>query len=452
MAYYLGIDLGTTYTAAARYRDGVPEMVSLGNRSTVVPSAVLVTREGEFLIGEAALRRGTVEPERLAREFKRRIGDSVPLLLGGSPLSAEALSARLLRWVIDRVSQMEGGPPSRVALTFPANWGLFKQELLAQVIRLAEVGSAVTLTEPDAAAISYAATERVAVGETIAVYDLGGGTFDAAILRKTAAGFDLLGEPEGIEQLGGIDIDEAVFDHVRQAAADAFADLDLDDSATVAAVARLRRDCVDAKEVLSADTDVTIPRWASLGQSSSRSSLPGCTTPSAPCAGRCAPRACSPRRSRPCSSSVAPPASRSSAGSSAKGWVAPSPSTPTPSTPSLSAPRWRPMVPVPVPLPLPVLDPVVGPPISRMSAPSSSPPQPATTRSRAEKSAAAVCLRTIMVLLRKGKPDKRRKANLTERTPPGLPRAWLSCSSGPASPECAAVLVGRRGAELSAPG
>jgi molecular chaperone DnaK (HSP70) len=71
-------------------------------------------------------------------------------------------------------------------------------------------------TEPEAAAISYAAGERMADGDVVAVYDLGGGTFDAAVLRRTAGGFELLGRPEGIEQLGGADFDEAVFDHVTR--------------------------------------------------------------------------------------------------------------------------------------------------------------------------------------------------------------------------------------------
>jgi molecular chaperone DnaK len=259
MSYGLGVDLGTTYSAAARYRDGVADVVSLGYRSTIVPSTVLVTQEGEFLVGDAAQRRGATEPERLAREFKRRIGDSVPVMVGGTPLSAEALSARLLRWIVDQVTGQEGGPPDRIGLTYPANWGLFKQELLAQVIRLAEVPRAVTLTEPDAAAISYAAAERVEPGAIIAVYDLGGGTFDAAILRKTVGGFELLGEPEGIEHRGGVDIDEAVFAHVKQALGKELDDLPADDPFAVRAVARLRQDCIEAKEALSSDTDVAIP-------------------------------------------------------------------------------------------------------------------------------------------------------------------------------------------------
>src|SRR5690606_21715318 len=78
-------------------------------------------------------------------------------------------------------------------------------------------------------------------------------------LRKTETGFEILGQPEGIERLGGIDFDAAVFNHVRQAPGGKPEALDADDSTAIAAVARLREECVAAKEALSSDTDATIP-------------------------------------------------------------------------------------------------------------------------------------------------------------------------------------------------
>ena len=93
----------------------------------------------------------------------------------------------------------------------------------------------------------------------VGVYDLGGGTFDAAILRRTPAGFELIGRPEGIERLGGIDVDEAVFSHVVTVMGTALSGLDPEDGAVLSAVARLRQECIVAKEVLSQDTEVTIP-------------------------------------------------------------------------------------------------------------------------------------------------------------------------------------------------
>mgnify|MGYP006197055517 CR=1 FL=1 len=259
MSYALGVDIGTTFSAAAVYRQGRAEMVSLGYHSALVPSAVLITSANETLVGDAALRRGQSEPERLARFFKRRIGDSVPMILGGSPLSAETLTARLLRAVVDRVVEQQGERPSQVAVTRPANWGPFKQDRFDQAVRLADLQDVTVLTEPEAAALAYAAEQRIAPDAVVAVYDLGGGTFDATVLRRTGDRFSVVGEPEGIERLGGIDFDAAVFEHVRQSLYGAIEALDEDDPVTLRSITRLRNECIEAKEALSSDTQVTIP-------------------------------------------------------------------------------------------------------------------------------------------------------------------------------------------------
>jgi actin-like ATPase involved in cell morphogenesis len=257
-SYQLGIDLGTTYTAAAVARAGRVTVVGLGNRAASIPSVIYLRTDGTVLTGEAASRHGPSEPGRVAREFKRRFGDPTPILLGGTPYSAEALTARMLRWVVDKVVELEGGTPGQIAVTHPANWGPYKKDLLAQALRLAEV-DAITLTEPEAAAIAYAANERVDPGAVVAVYDLGGGTFDAAVLRKAEDGFTILGQPEGIERLGGIDFDEAVVQHVRSALGGALDQVDPDDEQAMSALARLRAECVEAKEALSSDTETSIP-------------------------------------------------------------------------------------------------------------------------------------------------------------------------------------------------
>jgi molecular chaperone DnaK len=259
MSYNLGVDLGTTYTAAAVRRGDDVRMLDLGTRGVSVPSVVFLKDDETTLVGEAAQRRGVSEGHRVAREFKRRLGDTTPIILGSTPYSAEALMARLLRWVVDQATQLEGGPPDSVTVTHPANWGDYKKDLLLQAIRIADIDVATVITEPEAAVLHYASQSRVEPGRVIAVYDLGGGTFDAAVLRKTQDAFQYLGTPEGIERLGGIDFDEAVFNHVQRALSAAGAELDPDDPQTVAGLRRLRDDCVDAKEALSADSDVSIP-------------------------------------------------------------------------------------------------------------------------------------------------------------------------------------------------
>ncbi|MBW0100805.1 Hsp70 family protein, partial [Pseudonocardia sp. KRD-184] len=271
MGYQLGIDLGTTYTSAAVCRSDdrrwvEPEVVTLGTRGATVPSVLFLAPDGSVVVGDAAERRALTDPDRVVREFKRRIGDDTPIVVAGRAFAPEELSARLVRWVVDRVAEREGGPASRIAVTHPASWGPHKRDLLAGA--LAAQGVSVTfLAEPQAAALHYAAAERIEPGSTVAVYDLGGGTFDAAVVRKAdparagagTAGFGLLGRPEGLDRVGGIDFDEAVFEHIRDALPEVFSSLDPADPATLSAVARVRRDCTEAKEALSSDTEVSIP-------------------------------------------------------------------------------------------------------------------------------------------------------------------------------------------------
>ena len=282
MGYQLGIDVGTTYTAAAVCRSAdrrwvEPEVVTLGTRGATIPSVLFIAPDGNVVVGEAAERRALTDPDRVVREFKRRIGDPTPIVVGGRSWAPEELSARLVRWVVDRVAEREGGPATQIALTHPASWGSHKKDLLTAA--LAAQGLRVTLlAEPQAAALHYATQERVAPGSTIAVYDLGGGTFDAAVVRKAnrseaafgAAGFGMLGRPEGLDRLGGVDFDEVVFEHVRTGLPAAFSDLDDTDTGVLSAVARVRRECTEAKEALSADTDVSIPVLLPAGGGSVR--------------------------------------------------------------------------------------------------------------------------------------------------------------------------------------
>ncbi len=262
--YSLGVDLGTTYSAAAVSRDGRTDVVELGSRSASIPSVVFLRDDEHVLVGEAANRRAAAEPGRVAREFKRRIGDPTPVILGGASFSAEALTARLLAAIVDQVVEREGGWPDSIAITHPANWGPYKIDLLQQAIRLAGIDdgrATVTLTtEPEAAVRHYAANARVEAGSVIAVYDLGGGTFDAALLRKGAGtSFEPLGRPEGIERLGGIDFDAAVLGHVVRSLDGMVEALDDEEPGTLQALERLRTESVDAKEALSADTETSIP-------------------------------------------------------------------------------------------------------------------------------------------------------------------------------------------------
>ncbi|RBY82472.1 cell surface protein [Geodermatophilus sp. TF02-6] len=259
MRYGLGIDLGTTFVAAAVERDGRAETLRLGDAATVVHAAVAVRDDGVLVSGDAAARRAVSDPDRVATDLKRRLGDPTPVVLGGTSHSVTELLGTLLGDVFVRAVEASGGEPDTVVLTHPANWGPLRCRAFADVAASAGLARYATVTEPEAAAAHHAATHRLGDDEVFAVYDLGGGTFDATVLRRTTEGIEVLGTPEGIEHLGGTDFDDAVLAHVDSATGGALRRLDLGDARTVVALARLRQDCTAAKEALSFDTETTIP-------------------------------------------------------------------------------------------------------------------------------------------------------------------------------------------------
>jgi actin-like ATPase involved in cell morphogenesis len=272
VTYLLGLDLGTTFTAAAiRRGGGPPEMVTLGNRSTCMPSVLHIGRDGAVLVGDAAERRTAVDPGGVAREFKRRIGDQTPMLLGDGGHTAHELTARLARYVVDFVRSREGGEPEQISITHPAGWGGHKTALLGESLAEYGLGDSLLLSEPAAAAIAYAATERLAPGAALGVYDLGGGTVDMAVLRKDAIGsFELVGEPAGDDHFGGLDFDELLFERIRNQFPELMTGLSADDPLAVSAMARLRREITEAKEALSLDTEAVIPVLLPSGQRQAR--------------------------------------------------------------------------------------------------------------------------------------------------------------------------------------
>ena len=264
-SFVLGIDVGTSFTAAAigrRRPDGSVEIepLELGSRRTAVPTVVFLGDDGGVLVGEAAERRAIDHPERVVREFKRRIGDQTPIIVGELSVAPEDIFAILAQWVVERAEQHEGEPPAVIALSHPASWGEHRRGLIRAALAGVGLGDIELVSEPEAAGLHYLDRQKVDSGEAIAVYDLGGGTFDVALLRMQGDdAFHLIGEPTGIEHLGGADFDQRVFEHVKSLARDAFDDIDETQPDEALALARVRRDCVDAKESLSFDAETVIP-------------------------------------------------------------------------------------------------------------------------------------------------------------------------------------------------
>ncbi|MEQ9163318.1 MAG: Hsp70 family protein, partial [Ilumatobacter fluminis] len=153
--FAVGVDLGTTYTCAAVSEPPGERarVVQLTGTSQTIPSVVSITDEG-VVAGEAAERRLVSHPQTTAREFKRRLGDATPIVLGSETYGAEVLTGHLLGEVLQRVERNEGGSPAVVGLAHPASWGPFRLDLLRDAGRHAGLDEVVLVPEPVAAAVA----------------------------------------------------------------------------------------------------------------------------------------------------------------------------------------------------------------------------------------------------------------------------------------------------------
>jgi molecular chaperone DnaK (HSP70) len=258
MRYAVGVDLGTTHTAAAVARSARTEIFELGTDRAVVPSVVALADEAP-ISGDAAERHALDDPASAAREFKRRLGDPTPFLLSGVPYGAEALMGTLLRDVLAVIATEMSGAPHSVALTHPAAYGAYKLDMVREAARAAGLDGPLLISEPEAAAVEYAATRELADGSVVVVYDLGGGTFDVSLVVRRGVAFEPVGTPGGLERFGGADVDRAVLGHVRGLHPEAFEQLDSTQPEVRRDLARLISECRRAKEALSFDTAATIP-------------------------------------------------------------------------------------------------------------------------------------------------------------------------------------------------
>ncbi|UDY35009.1 Hsp70 family protein [Dermatobacter hominis] len=210
----LAIDFGTTTTAAAIVRGADVALVRFSS-TTRMPSGVFVDPDRGLLAATAAVNRGGADPGRYVRTPKRHVGRDEELVVGGDSVSVTELVAKVLATVVaEATSQAGGTPPDHVVLTHPARWGSPARQVLLDAA--AEIGiepGAVTLVpEPVAAGHDAASGGR---GSHVAIYDLGGGTFDAVVLSCGEDGsWSMAGRPGGIDPFGGESIDAALHRHL----------------------------------------------------------------------------------------------------------------------------------------------------------------------------------------------------------------------------------------------
>lgn len=261
----LAIDFGTTTTVAAVRADGSPPRLLAIDGSPLMPSSVFLTESGTLTVGRDADRQARLDPSRYEPNPKRRIDDG-EVMLGVSAIPVVELIAAVLRRVGSEVTRQFGSLPADVRLTHPARWGRVRRRLLLDAARAAGLGeNPMLIPEPVAAATHYAQLGQHSLGPQagVAVYDLGGGTFDVAVLRRSGPTWSVVAEA-GLTDLGGVDFDQAIVEHIagRQAGPHQ-AEWDAMLAAADPASRRLRRafetDVRDCKEALSRYAQAEVP-------------------------------------------------------------------------------------------------------------------------------------------------------------------------------------------------
>jgi hypothetical protein len=177
--------------------------------SPLLSSAVLLGLDGQLHTGRDAAHLARGNPEGLEPNPKRRIDDGM-VLLGSAEIRVRDLVSAVFNRVAAEARQV-GGNPGQLMLTHPAGWGPGRRRLLAETAAQAGLGQAHLISEPVAAA-TYFVHSRVAsltLGSTVLIYDLGAGTCDITLLRRTPHGFDPIAT-DGLNDTGGLDVDAAV--------------------------------------------------------------------------------------------------------------------------------------------------------------------------------------------------------------------------------------------------
>lgn len=277
MGKIIGIDLGTTNSAMAVMQAGKAEIIanSEGNRTT--PSVVAVNKNGERLAGQVARRQQVTNPKNTIYEVKRLIGrnwedkevqrdlklmgyemvksnSGVKVKMGDKEYSPEEISAMILGKLKADAEGFLGEPVTEAVITVPAYFDDSQRQATKDAGKIAGLEVKRIINEPTAAALAYGLDKGNSKDEKIAVYDLGGGTFDVSILELGDGVFEVK-STNGDTHLGGADFDRAIVNYF----VDEFKKehgIDLKDDN--AAMQRLRDEAEKAKIELSTTTEVTI--------------------------------------------------------------------------------------------------------------------------------------------------------------------------------------------------
>ncbi len=209
-----GIDLGTTNSAIAKFNCDEVQVFKNRDQMDVTSSVVRIEKTGRIIVGRRAYQTLFSDSDNVAAEFKRWMGQSDQKLFvaSGKKLSAEELSAEVLKSLIDDVYRHTGETVKASVITVPAAFGQLQCEATARAAKLAGLIEAPLLQEPIAAAIAYG-MKLDAKDRRWFVYDLGGGTFDIAIISTMNKQLSVL-EHRGDNMLGGKDFDRVIVEKI----------------------------------------------------------------------------------------------------------------------------------------------------------------------------------------------------------------------------------------------
>ncbi len=259
----IGIDLGTTNSAAAVVMGGKPVVIPSAEGPTVAgkmfPSVVAFTKDGQLLVGEPARRQAVTNPEGTVREAKRLMGTSKTITLNGKDYTPQQISAFILQKILRDAETFLGEKVTKAVITVPAHFNDNQRQATIDAGEIAGLKVTRIVNEPTAAALAYG-IDKADKELKILVFSFGGGTNDTTVMDFGGGVFEVL-STSGDTQTGGADIDKAIMDYL----VDEFRKSDgIDLRSDLKAMARLKEAAEKAKIELSGvlSTDIDLPYLA----------------------------------------------------------------------------------------------------------------------------------------------------------------------------------------------
>ena len=241
----VGIDLGTTNSEIALYRNGRSEILADEQGRKILPSVVGLTEAGELLVGEEAGNQWLLYPDRTVRSIKRRMGQAATVHMAGREYTPQEISAIILKRLKEIAEARLGHALRKAVITVPAYFSDTQRQATREAGEIAGLEVVRIINEPTAAALVYEAGQHE--GKRILVYDLGGGTFDVSVVRIEEGVVEVISS-HGNNHLGGDDFDQKIVAHILEHLKIREA---VDVSAEPRAMARILRAAEAAKRHLS---------------------------------------------------------------------------------------------------------------------------------------------------------------------------------------------------------